>query len=79
MRLFNIILMMTLIGACTNSTDSSEEMVDTTTATTADSATTSDTASDTEPDTTSDSTEETEDVLVIDAVVVEPTDTAEEE
>ena len=70
MRLFNIILLVMFVGGCTTSTDSAEESVDTAATTTTDTAT---------ADTTSDSTEKTEDVLVIDAVVVKPTDAAEEE
>lgn len=69
MRLFSIILLVTTIVACTDSTGSSEEQVDTVT----------DSVTDVKTETTdaappaADLTSTSEDALVLDTVVVEPT------
>tara|TARA_R100000008_G_C3568345_1_gene160491 strand:- start:785 stop:1015 length:231 start_codon:yes stop_codon:yes gene_type:complete len=76
MRLFGIILLGIMVGACTDPTDSSEEQVDTVADAAAETVTP---VTDVVP-TAVDQTTTSEDVLVIDTVVVEPsTDTTEEE
>ena len=72
MRFFSIILLATVIGACTDSTGSSEEQVDTAAAADVKTETT-----DAAPP-AADLTSTSEDVLVIDTVVVKPTTDATE-